>query len=81
MSTLSETHQQTLAAVCDTVVPSLRRDVDPDGFFSRKASDLGVPVVMASMIETMAPEQRDGLLQLLDALAEQGLGHRLAALP
>lgn len=72
MSTLSETHQQTLAAVCDTVVPSLQRDPDPDGFFSRKASDLGVPVVMASMIETMPPEQRDGLLQLLSALAEQG---------
>src|SRR5947209_2302409 len=70
-STLTEAHQQILAAVCDTVVPSLERSHDPDGFFARQASDLGVPAVMAALIETMPAEQRDGLTQLLGALGEQ----------
>jgi choline dehydrogenase-like flavoprotein len=71
-STLTESHQQILATVCDTVVPSLERSHDPDGFFARQASDLGVPGVMATLIETMPAEQRDGLVQLLGALGEQG---------
>jgi choline dehydrogenase-like flavoprotein len=70
--TLNETHHQILAAVCDTVVPAIERTDDPDGFFARKASDLGVPQALAGMLDTMPPEQRAGLIQLLEALGEQG---------
>jgi choline dehydrogenase-like flavoprotein len=70
--TLREAHHQILTAVCDTVVPALDRANDPDGFFARKASDLAVPAVLASMLETMPDEQRSGLIQLLEALGEQG---------
>ena len=43
---LTEAHRSTLRALCDTIVPSIERDPDPDGFFSRRASDVGAdPVV------------------------------------
>jgi choline dehydrogenase-like flavoprotein len=69
---LNETHGEILTAVCDTVVPSLLRADDPDGFFARRASEVGVPEALAGMLDTMPNEQRGGLVQLLDALAEQG---------
>src|ERR1700736_3683359 len=71
-SALNEVHHQIRTAVCDTVVPALDRANDPDGFFARKASDLAVPSVLAAMIEAMPGEQRDGLVDLLEALGEQG---------
>ena len=39
---LSDAQRAILTALCDTVVPSLPRDRDPDGLWARKASDLGV---------------------------------------
>ncbi len=72
MSALTETHRQVLEALCDTVVPSVPVASDPDGFFARKASELGVPIALEQMLATMPPEQVAGFGQLLDALAEQG---------
>lgn len=72
MSTLSDTHRQILAVLCDTVVPAVARDHDPDGFFARKASEVGVPAALAGMLESIPDEQRAGLLALLEALAGQG---------
>jgi choline dehydrogenase-like flavoprotein len=72
MSSLTGAHQEILAAVCDTVVPAIDRADDADGFYARSASDVGVPPVLASMIETMPDEQRAGLVQLLEAIGEQG---------
>ena len=42
MSVLSDRDRATLAAVCDTVVPAIDRERDPDGLWGRSASDLGV---------------------------------------
>jgi choline dehydrogenase-like flavoprotein len=72
MITLTEPHRQVLAAVCDTIVPAVARRPDPDGFFARRASEVGVPPVLADLIEQMPQEQRAGMMQLLDALLEQG---------
>jgi choline dehydrogenase-like flavoprotein len=72
MSQLSDVQREVLRALCDTVVPSVPREDDADGFFARRASDIGVPVVFEGMLETMAPEQQEGTRQLLDALADQG---------
>jgi choline dehydrogenase-like flavoprotein len=72
MSTFTETHRAVLTALCDTVVPSLERTPDPDGFFARQASDVFVPQVLEQMLGGMPDDQRDGLLMLLDALGEQG---------
>ncbi len=35
MTELTDTRREVLAALCDTVVPSLERTPDPDGFFAR----------------------------------------------
>ncbi len=71
---LSDSQQAILTAVCDTVVPSLPRDRDPDGLWDRKASDIGVDVGAAQLIsEIPDPELQGGLLQLIDALGGQGI--------
>ena len=75
MSVLSDRDRATLAAVCDTVVPSIERDRDPDGLWGRSASDLGVDVAAAQLIEEIPdPQLQAGLVQLLQALGGQGIG-------
>jgi choline dehydrogenase-like flavoprotein len=71
---LSDAHRETLRAICDTVVPSIEHDPDPDGFWSRPASAVGTDGVLADLIATLPPEQLEGTIQLLDALREQGFG-------
>ncbi len=72
MSQLSDVEREVLAAVCDTVFPSIAEQGDQDGFFARSASDVGAPAALEQLIAGMAPEQQAGFAQLLDALAEQG---------
>jgi choline dehydrogenase-like flavoprotein len=67
---LTDTHREVLAAACDTVVPAVARDPDPDGFFARKASDVWVPQVVEHVLARMPDDQRAGLLALLEALAD-----------
>ena len=71
---LSDAQRAVLTAHCDTVVPSLARNRDPDGLWGRKASDIGVDAGAALLIsEIPDPELRGGLLQLIDALGGQGI--------
>lgn len=58
--------------MCDTVVPAIARDPDPDGLFARKASDVRVPQVVEYVLTRMPDDQRAGLLALLEALGDQG---------
>jgi len=69
---LSDAQQATLRKLCDTVVPSIQRDDDPDGFWARKATDVGADVALVEMLDTMPPADHDGLLELLDVIADQG---------
>ncbi len=71
MSEFTEVHREVLTALCDTVVPPIERAEDPDGFFARRASDVGVPQTLEMLLGTLPDDQRGGLLQLLEALAEQ----------
>src|SRR3954471_15204617 len=68
---LTDAQRATLRAVCDTVVPSIERRPDPTGHWSRKASDLGVDHAFEQMLDTFPPENRAGMLELLDALDAQ----------
>ena len=68
---LTEAQLATLRAVCDTVVPSIAHDPDPDGHWARSATDVGTDQALVQTLDGMPPEQRAGLLQLLDVLAEQ----------
>src|SRR3954471_3133557 len=73
-SVLSDSQMAILTAVCDTVVPPLPRDRDPEGLWARKASDIGVDAGAAQLIsEIPDPALRGGLLQLIDALGGQGI--------
>ena len=73
MSELTESRRQVLRAVCDTIVPSIQRSPDPDGFWARSASDLGVELALEQTIATLPADQQAGLAQLLDALHAQGM--------
>lgn len=72
MCQLSETQRAVLQAVCDTVVPTVEQPHDPDGFFARSASQVGVPQAIEQALAAMPEEQRVGPAALLDALAGQG---------
>jgi choline dehydrogenase-like flavoprotein len=72
MTGLTDTQREVLTTLCDTVVPSISQERDPDGFFARTASDTVVPATLEQMLATLPDDQRAGLMQLLDALAEQG---------
>src|SRR3954466_4878062 len=68
---LTDAQRATLRPVCDTVVPSIERTPDPTGHWARKASDLGVDQAFEQMLDTFPPENREGMLQLLDAIEQQ----------
>lgn len=69
---LTEAQREALRAFCDTIVPSIERPDDPDGFWARKATDLAVDQGVEQILQTLPPELQAGLGQLLDALAQQG---------
>src|SRR3954464_820200 len=69
---LSEARREALRAFCDTIVPTIERPDDPDGFWARKASDLAIEQGVEQILATLPPELQEGLGQLLDALAAQG---------
>ena len=71
MAELSEVQRETLQVLCDTIVPSIERADDPDGFWARSATQLGADQGIADALDTLKAEDRDGLLQLLDVLASQ----------
>jgi choline dehydrogenase-like flavoprotein len=72
---LSEAQREALRAFCDTIVPSIPRPEDPDGFWGRKATDLAIDQAVEQVLLTMPPELQAGLGQLLDALGQQGFIH------
>src|SRR5438067_576205 len=72
---LSDAQRQTLRAFCDTIVPAIERPDDPDGFWGRTATDLGVDSGIEELLAALPdPTVRAGLLQLLDVLGDQGFG-------
>ena len=70
---LTDTQRKTLRLFCDTIVPRIDRQPDPDGFFARTATEIGVDQGVEQLIDGLDEELRTGLAQLLDALASQGL--------
>jgi choline dehydrogenase-like flavoprotein len=74
----TDSQRRTLTAFCDTTVPALEPpdgDADATGFWARAASHQGVPeAVEVALLQSPPPaEQVEGLRQLLDALADNGL--------
>jgi choline dehydrogenase-like flavoprotein len=71
-SKLDDTRRAVLRAFCDTVVPRVERSDDPDGFWARTATDLGVDAGIEELMGEMPEDVRAGLLDLLNAF--EGLG-------
>jgi len=70
---MTEERRAVLRAVCDTVVPSIHRADDPDGFWARSGTDLGADAGTIHALAGLSDEQRSGLLGLIDALGAQGI--------
>jgi choline dehydrogenase-like flavoprotein len=70
---LTDTQRATLRLFCDTIVPRIDRQPDPDGFFARTATEIGVDQGVEQLIDGLDDTLKAGLAQLLDALASQGL--------
>src|SRR3954463_6642991 len=70
---LTDTQRQTLRLFCDTVVPRIEREPDPDGFWARTASDLGVPEGVEQLLGDLDEQLQAGLCELLDAIDAQGI--------
>lgn len=72
---LTDAQQAALRVLCDTVVPSIERDPDPEGLWARAASDYGTDrAVEQQLLGVPDPVARGGLIALLDVCAAQGLG-------
>lgn len=69
---LNEPQRATLRAVCDTVVPRVEGREDPDGHWTRAASDLGVDVALERLVAGLPEDLAVGLFFLLEVLAAQG---------
>jgi hypothetical protein len=71
---LSEWRRTVLAALCDTFLPAVERDPDPDGTWALCASDLQVPAALELLLQARLPAQElAGLGLLLDGLGQAGL--------
>ncbi len=71
-SPVTDTHRAVLAALADTVVPSLDRSDDPTRFWSLGGSDLHADVAVGFTVVELPEQQRAGMLALLDGLHAQG---------
>ena len=66
---LTERERRVLAAVCDTLLPEIARDDDPEGFFATGARAAGTAGRVERLIESLSdPRDRDRLRMLLSAL-------------
>ncbi|MBP6826724.1 MAG: GMC family oxidoreductase N-terminal domain-containing protein [Saprospiraceae bacterium] len=67
-------HLSALAALCDTLIPSIQKTDDPEGYWSRKASDLNVPARILELVARTKPEDQVQFSQLLDLISGPLLG-------
>ncbi|MFC7534038.1 GMC family oxidoreductase N-terminal domain-containing protein [Actinoplanes sp. GCM10030250] len=63
---------QILRLLCDTIVPAINHPDDTDGFWARRATDVGADHGVLAMLGAMPAEQREAIGSLLDVLAAQG---------
>jgi choline dehydrogenase-like flavoprotein len=68
----TENQVQTLRTLSDTVVPSIDRPHDPNGFWRRTATDVGADRAVLALLAQFPEEQSGALLGLLDVLDSQG---------
>lgn len=80
---LTDRQRETLRAVCDTLLPSIREADDPEGYYARGALDTGTPDRVERMLGMLANPHDLARLKLLLAVLDspaanlaQGGGYR-----
>ncbi len=63
-----------LAAICDTFVATVPHTPDPHGYWTRKASDQGVPERIIALLGTVKAEDQTNFAQLLGLIVSPLLG-------
>lgn len=71
---LTPQQYKVLSLMCDALIPSVERADDPHGYWERKASDLGVPEKLVSVIQAQPIENQESFIQLLDLLNSSFVG-------
>ena len=74
----NDQQRATLTSLCDTFVPSIEEDPDPDGYWARKASDLGVPAAIEATLASVPAELHDPFREFMDALNAFGFNEASA---
>ncbi|MEU4422176.1 GMC family oxidoreductase [Actinoplanes sp. NPDC024001] len=69
---LSASQTEVLRQLCDTIVPSIAHPDDTDGFWARRATDVGADQGVLATLAAMPAEQRQAVGGLLDVLGAQG---------
>ncbi len=72
MKALSDKQLSALKGMCNAYIPSIEKDGDP--YWSRKASDLEVHLVILEMLKGVTEEEQKELLQAIDLLSSPLLG-------
>jgi choline dehydrogenase-like flavoprotein len=67
----NDLEMQLLAALCDTLIPALKVQADPAGLYSRRASDLDLPALLTSLLETVVSPADRAQLRLVLNLFDQ----------
>ena len=81
MTQFTDTHREVLTALCDTVVPGRASETtDPDGFFARRASDVGVPQAHRGSRSARCPTSSERAARAAGCARRAGLPARLSAL-
>lgn len=63
---LGEDERRVLRILCDSLIPAIPQADDPNGFWARKATDLGIDGDIAQIVEAyLSPEQRADFRRLL----------------
>ncbi|HEX6540511.1 MAG TPA: GMC family oxidoreductase N-terminal domain-containing protein [Ktedonobacterales bacterium] len=81
---LTAAEMRTLEAVCEALFPPTpppAGESDPDGYYARSASDLGVATLFAETLSQQSPETRAQFKQLLGLLATPLFGLVLLGKP
>ena len=78
---LTDAQLATLRAVCDTVVPSIERPDDPDGFWARTATDVGADQALLQTMRSHAARAAGRAGRAARRARAPGLRQGLAAQP
>ncbi|MFN2466032.1 MAG: FAD-dependent oxidoreductase [Candidatus Dormibacteria bacterium] len=68
----NDSQRATLRVLCDTFVPSIKRDPDPDGFWARSASDLQVADWVEATLSPLPEVALEPVREFMDGLAVLG---------